>query len=382
MVKNLVIYILDSSSRGDGGHLWITDRRIRRGFRERGLPYVFINPSAETARIEDEFDFNRNSRYLPLRGGKSFILDAIAWITKDLEEEKLQRATIFIPWLLQFTEIDLRYLLRLKDVVELSIAGITMHSVESLKDPSGIKHFKFQELFESDDAFKILWADAEVQEQISRSYSLRKWPQYEEGISAKKSEKNVTLGFFGMLSPERGLGEVLLLALFNPKLSVVIRGYSYRRFFIWKPTRFSYLRYTNWREKRLLSLSFGLISLLMSVLKYLPNVSFSDEPFPTEEDLLEAISESAAIFYYAKLINGSGIAMKSLACGIPVLWNGKFGSAVDSLHKSFPQGKFQNVELFIPNRLTKKVHSIIGSKPQNPHVWSKFLEEVSVLKDL
>jgi hypothetical protein len=354
---------------------------IRRAFRELEIEYVFINPSAEIARLEDLVDFREKYRYFALAEEESFIFDAINWISRDIKKRRLRSATIFIPWLPQFTEVQLRSLLSLQDVIELAIFGVTMRSVESLKSPKKIPRFQFQELFESEEAFKILWIDDETPEALTSIGFMREWPQYAESLQIKKKENSLTLGFFGMLSAERGMGEVLILALFNPKLQVVIRGYSYRKFFSWKPARYSYLRYTNWREKKFLSLFFGFVSLLISQLRYLPNVSFSNTPFSTEEELSGAISDSSAVFYCAKLSHGSGISMKSLASGVPVLWNGKEGNAVRLLRKSFPQGYFRVIDLFVLNRMASRVLSFEDFKPTSPYDWSGFVEELSVMKN-
>ncbi len=374
-----MIYIIDSSPHLSEGHHWVVDRIIRRALRELQLAYVFINPSANLAKSEDLISESDEYRYIQVENHDSIMNDVRNWIQNDLCRKGLLSAVILIPWLPQFNETSLKELLLLQEVIDLSIVGITMHSLESMRGDTTDAQYQFQELFERESAFKILWVGDNIPDSLTSKDYIRQWPGYAESFPARKNEGRLSIGFFGMLSAERGLGEMLILALFNPKLSVIIRGYSFRRLFVWKPSKYSYLRYSNWREKRCLSLCFAFISILISNLRFLPNVSFSDKPFATEDELSYAISECSAVFYCPKLISGSGITMKCLAGGTPVVWNGIEGYAVDVLRNSFPEGFFRYRDLFVPNRITSKILSFQGLTPTSPYDWPMFVREISEL---
>ena len=94
-----------------------------------------------------------------------------------------------------------------------------------------------------------------------------------------------------MLTPYRGLFEILVIALFNPKIKIRVRGYSFAKHRIWRPIKSS-LRYAGWKDNQVFSLLFSFASIFVGTLRLLPNIDFSKKPFPNERDFNYAMSSS------------------------------------------------------------------------------------------
>ena len=88
-----------------------------------------------------------------------------------------------------------------------------------------------------------------------------------------------------------------MIALFNPGLKARIKGYGYSSHRIFRPWKLPIFRYGSWRENLVASLLFSAFSILVSWIRYLPNVDFSAIPFETEADIDKAISETRVMFY-------------------------------------------------------------------------------------
>lgn len=184
-----------------------------------------------------------------------------------------------------------------------------------------------------------------------------------------------------MLSPYRGLFEILVIALFNPKLKVHIRGYSFSSHRIWRPIKFKFTRYTGWKDNFIFSLFFSMCSIPIGLLRFLPNIKFSNNPFSDEAELDENLGLSRTVFYCPKLPHGSGLMTKSLSVGLPMLWNGLPGQAYDYLSNNYPQGNFKYWEIFVPGRITKKIWKIEPPEPQESRMWAAVLGEISELRN-
>ena len=365
----------------ESGHFWKQDFYFRKFFRAINIPHTFVNPSAEIAQDEDKIGESLDFKYYQIDDVEKFVGIAINLITQDIQREKMTSACLFFPWLPQFTLDQLIEFSRLGSLVKLSITGVSVRTPVAIwGGTSEIETFVHQNLF-SRSPFEVLWIGESVPDYLVNVKNIRYLPEYAETKINSNQPKDFDLGFFGMLSPYRGLFEVLVIALFNPNLRIKIRGYGFAKHRIWRPIKFKFLRYTSWRENFLFSFFFSAVSLVVGLIRFLPNIDFSDKSFPKEENLDEAISKCQTLIYCPKLPHGSGLMTKSLSAGIPILWNGLSGQAYDFLNSNYPEGNFKYWEIFLPGRIARKLRFLPSLQPHESRMWEKVYEELSILKE-
>jgi hypothetical protein len=364
----------------ESGHFWVQDFYFRKFFRALGLKYTYINPSSTLARAEDGIGESSEFLYLQCEESKNYVGKALSLIRKDIQHKNLSSVCLFFPWLPQFTNEELREFSTLSLITKLSIAGVSVRTSSAIWEGSSeIETFIHQNLFSS-SPFELLWIGESVPPYLGDSKSIRYLPEYAETKIEVEKPKDFNLGFFGMLSPYRGLFEILVIALFNPQIKIKVKGYSFAMHRIWRPVKYRFLRYSGWRENVLFSLFFSFISIMIGMLRYLPNIDFSEKPFPSEVELDEAIGSCKTILYCPKLRHGSGLMTKSLSAGVPVLWNGLPGQAYDFLNLNYPEGNFQYWEIFVPGRISKKLQLLPSLEAHESSMWEKVFEELSILR--
>lgn len=363
------------------GHFWNQDRYFRKFFRSLNLPYLYINPSADFAALEDGLSGGQNFRYHKTKGDSNFVEDSIKIISTDLSENLVHKAVIFFPWLPQFNGNEMHSFSRIESKTKISIGGVSVRKPEALWGIDGFKEqYVHQSLF-IDRPFEIFWIGEAIPRQLLTVRQIRHLPEYAETNIKVGGKKLYDIAFHGMLSSYRGLFEILVIALFNPKLKVHIRGYSFSSHRIWRPIKFKFTRYTGWKDNFIFSLFFSIFSFPIGLLRFLPNIKFSKNPFSDEAELDENLGLSRTVFYCPKLPHGSGLMTKSLSAGLPVLWNGLPGQAHDFLATTYSQGNFSYWEIFIPGRITKKVSNLKPPEPQQSRMLSAVLAEISEIRN-
>jgi hypothetical protein len=263
---------------------------------------------------------------------------------------------------------------------EVSIVGISIPTTESLMGKNSLRTYYSQEIFEKYDQCKMLWVGEKPQVYKDSPLHLVQWVDFLYSDPIDKNRHLDKLSFYGLLSAHRGISEIFLIALFNPKLKVEIKGYGYSALRTFRPFKRKIFRYKSWKSKIWFSLPFILISVFISGLRFLPNISFSNKPFESEKDLSKSLSMTGALFYFAKLPYGSGLVMKSLVSGLPVLWIGDSGYAHDLLQKNFNAGKVNYHEVFIPGRVHNKFKSVVKLTSKPPLTWQDYLNNLSKLE--
>jgi hypothetical protein len=375
-----LIYILNCYPVLESGHFWRQDFYFRKFFRAIGLKYAYINPSSALARTDDGIRENSEFLYLQIDEVEQYVSRAISLITKDIQHREFTSVCLFFPWLPQFTIDQMNEFSTLSSLTKLSIAGVSVRTSSAIWEGSNeIETFVHQDLFSS-NPFELLWIGESVPPYLADSKNIRYLPEYAETKIDSDKSKDFDIGFFGMLSPYRGLLEVFIIALFNPKIKIKVRGYSFAKHRIWRPIKYRFLRYSGWRDNLLFSLIFSFVSILIGMLRFLPNIEFSKKPFPSEAELDDAISSCKSLLYCPKLRHGSGLMTKSLSAGIPVLWNGLPGQAYDFLNSNYPEGKFDYWEIFIPGRISRKLRSLPSLEAYESLMWDKVFAELSILR--
>lgn len=371
-----MIYLINSYSANRIGHFWTWDQQIRDAYNESGIYFTYLSPSANLARETDSYSSEQN--YFQIDKG-DFVNEARIYIKRDIELKGFDQIVLMFPFLSQFTERDLELLVELEKQTKakVAIAGITLLTTASIFRLPSTTRYSFQTFFEKKSS-RILWVGEEVRVQ---SDFIRPLPDFMSCIKRSKNRDH-SLSFYGSLNAYRGMSEILFIALLNPGLKVRIKGHGFASNRVWRPIKFKGIRFTTWRDKPLIALTFNAISVFVSLLRFLPNVEFSSEPFATEMQLDAAISESGSVFYCAKLPYGSGIVVKSLYSEVPILWPGISGHAFNLLKRGFPQGEVRYIDFFVPGRITKKLAAIHHLHSQPAFSWEQFVKEMRLVKEL
>jgi len=377
-----MIYILDSYPKLDRGHFWVVDGYIRRALRELAIPYTYLNLSAKQAHEEDGFPEDSSFRYRNAENYENYLEESVRFIESEFETNREINNVICVTWLPQFSEIEMEKILNLARTTSAHVVGISLPTPDVLIGSEKENYRYVHEKFFSRQSRNYLWVgENEIANRNSNS-NIRFIPEYGEVSEITSREKGWDLSFFGQLSSYRGLSEILFTALFNPKLKIRIKGYSFAQHRTWRPIRQKLFRYKNWRTNPIFSVIFSGISIPISLLRFLPNVSFSNTPFATEDDLDEAMLETRAMFYGAKLPHGSGIMTKSLSAGIPIIWTGWEGQAFSFLKSNFEPGYVKFYEFFLPNRVRRILKELPTLEPKKNEMWRKFVLEVAFLGKL
>ena len=376
-----MIYILSRYPRLDRGHYWSFDGYIRRALRENQLEYQFLNPTSKLAFEEDQRFSQVNDKYIAIEDEGIFIQSAIKYILEDVNTCGHKKITILIPWLPQFSINEIQELDKVEEHVITKFVGLTILSPQQIQGQNNQKfRYEFEEYFEG-KTNPILWvSDLVPQRYIQRKF-IREFPDYAEVNFNRNEQKPWDISFFGLLTPYRGIFEVLMIGLFNPKIRIRIKGYGFAKHRIFRPWKYRIFRYQNWRTNPIASIFFSMLSVLTSLLLHLPNIDFSDEPFETEEDLDWGMSQTKFMFYCPKLPHGSGLTNKSLAAGIPILWHGWQGKAFSMLSKNYPQGYLPYFKFFVPNYVYRKLHTLEKPHDLQTQMWEKFSAEVSIIQE-
>jgi hypothetical protein len=376
-----MIYILSKYPQLDRGHYWAFDGYLRRALRENKLEHRFLNPSARIALNEDQQLGPINAGYVTVEDEGRFIQNAIDYISQDVKSETRKKITLLIPWLPQFTLDEIQKLDKIEEFVEVKFVGLTTLSPQQIQGHNNLKiRYEFEEYF-AGKSDRILWVSDLVPQEYIQHKFIREFPDFAE-VNVNRNEKETwDISFFGLLTPYRGIFEILVIGLFNPKVKIRIKGYGFAKHMILRPWKYRIFRYQNWRKNPIASIFFSGLSVLTSTLLHLPNIDFSDEPFETEEDLDRGISQTKFMFYCPKLPHGSGLTNKSLAAGIPILWHGWQGKAFSMLSENYPQGYLPYYKFFIPNYVSRKLNSLDKPLDLQKQMWAKFSSEVLMIQE-
>ncbi len=360
----------------DPGHHWQMAVNFRKVFLESQKEFVFINPSADKAREADSkfsTSFEKCS-YINVASGQDFYLEALSEVVKIALNNPNRHLNLIFLWLPELPPNDLKAFIRLATIHNISISGISF-----AVDPStGLEEFHFEREFSESIACKKLWVWVDIPDnrKSSANSKLRRLPEFFPSKRRIKPIEVMTIGFFGRLSAERGLPEVLLLALFNPRIRFEIRGSGYLGLYMWRATNYNLLKYTNWKRKPWAAVLSKILNRFYFLLLRLPNVDFNSRPFDHHDEFEHAIANCSAVFYAAKLPITSGVALTSLASGTPLIWLGNKGEAVKQFLVAFPEGRIRTWELFIPKRIERKLQTLSKLEPKEIYSWDAFKTEV------
>jgi len=370
------VVLVDSISKFEIGHYWQMSANFRRVFLESGINFVFLNPSALDAKQEDSLTSQqvKKSAYVTVPEGNRFFDKTLEYIHDFHTRNSGTELHIIFMWLPVVPVEHIEELLGISSTKPFFISGITFSKSFS----TGSMGYHFEEEFSQNERCKKLWvwSDSFSTTPNLADSKIRKLPEFHPSFPKAESGHAEYLGFFGKLNSARGLSDVCIAALFNPKVSVVIKGYGYQGLRMWRSSSFSFLQYKTWTRNPFAAFLTLIVNIFFKLMLLLPNVNFDKLPFATQKELQTAIGNCTAVFYAAKLPYSSGIALTSLATGTPVIWFGSSGEAVKQLEKGFPEGRISRSQLFIPGYLSNRIKKVKDSKPKEMFSWKQFKQEV------
>ena len=274
-----MIYLIDPYGHSDTGHFWYVTNTFIKALNELKLDFIFVSPSCEE--MEIQLSANTQSRcvgykFFPVEPGTNDNL--FAELVHELKE-KDDKAVLIFTWLPFRSRYD--YTLFFEDLknCDVSIVGVSNLTSESVVNYNEDYVFEFEELFNNYQICKIIWVWHEPRFGYGASYKIRRLPEFHPSIPSLEKDSfeirtSKSLNFFGGLNGYRGLSEFFILALLNPNVKFKAKGYSYSSLKLWKPCKFSWMRYKSWKDKPWIAIPSIFISLLLSTLRFLPNLKF------------------------------------------------------------------------------------------------------------
>lgn len=363
--------LVDLASHLDAGHNFIYSRTFRMAYEDLNLDYVYISPSAKEAFEGDSLLFGAES-------WKYLALEDTSIKTLSLEISNLQITNTHMFYHLYFLwghqipynslEIFKESLIPFWDSVDLSFNYKLPYLLGRLKGPELIKERNFLDAVERMHApFMFYVRDQKANEINHPNVSYLSENVFYESTRGKNRKTILvapqSISFFGGLTFERGLGDFLVLALFNPfiKFKIVGNGDVNRGFY---------------RSKNYLSRSqtpvYWISSLLKSfwfiLLTRLPNVIYcSNYVFDEHVDLEAAVSNSECIYMSTEKSGlDSGISRMALYFGTPVITKDIEGPLYELLSLEFASGMLDKRSFFLRTKLKafigKKYPSLSGEK--------------------
>ena len=372
MGKGCFSIVLDTSSENSRGHylqfsidicesyertqspsiIFTSNQALRGWFQSRKLEFVelqFIN----TAQYPDIF--SELDSFLKATAGKSskpkhlFILRG-----KDLNDDRL---------------LTLKKILLKNDDLHIEVlvnaSGIISGSKESASESLVIE--KFTEL--SSRVNFLAW-DKRVTV-VSDLRNFRFLPEPKNITPRLRIPTKNIVGFYGKLSFDRGLFDLLLSVFFNPKLHYRISGYDFNRKHLYRSKNFISMRRTP--VKGILSL--GLNYLVQ--LAFLSNrVAFEQRYYKDEAEMTREMQMCSAIFFSCERSPySSGLVYQSFAAGIPVVWSPGNSAMAYVLEDIFPEGRICAKALRRPNKLYRAIIGVKELKVGPIHDY-KYFDEV------
>jgi hypothetical protein len=197
-------------------------------------------------------------------------------------------------------------------------------------------------------------------------------PEPKSAIPRLTRPSRKIIGFYGKLSFERGLFDLLLSVFFNPNLHYQISGYGFNRKYLYRSQNFVSMRQTPFRG--LLSIT---LNYLVQIAFYSKRVTFEERYYTDEMEMSSEMQMCSAIFFScARSPYTSGLVYQSLASGIPVVWTPGNSAMAYVLEESFALGRIKFRDLFRWNRLFKLVKEVEELSPTPIFDYDSFDHEL------
>jgi hypothetical protein len=368
-------FLVDGSTSKSKGHSWEYSKVFYNSYVKIGKCFHFLSPLAGSdgtlsnsnqIRVETmEMVVEKISDRINRSENKYFHI-FILWAHQFLIEEHLSLSAIKIP---PGKKVNIQILGKFPTAIgrktDLEFTAFEADLAEAYSDSECQVHF-------------YAWdpkANGKLQGNLLRPITehfnyVDKLPQGQKShINQGRNEVN----FFGELTFKRGVGLFLLLALLNPTVKFRLVGNGVINRSLFRSDRYVSKLQTPFRWFMGL-----LISIFLSKLKKLPNISlFEDYYFTRHEDLEKDLSDRHFVFYSAKFSGlSSGIVNMALHYGIRMLYVTGNSPASDLLINNFPAGAMRWFDFF-PFALKRKLRRLLMEpNPLQPNTEIDFLRDL------
>jgi glycosyltransferase involved in cell wall biosynthesis len=369
-----MIFLIDPYGQNNHGHHWNVSIQFLEALIEGNLEFAFVSPTALLAKKEIEARYpNKKINAIQTSDDPTVHKQSVATLITDASNVSEKSIFVF-SWLGLFSESQFQDILENVSNTAMEIHGVSGLSKASVENYNSEYHFEFELIFQDNPNCKTLWVWHEPNPR-STSHKVRRLPEFHfslpREIPGKRSR--IRISFFGRISPFRGVAELLIIALLNPRLEVFIKGLGFSRWGLWRPAR----GYRGWKQQPLTALVSILISAALSALRFLPNVEFDSTPFPSELELANAIARSDIIFVGCKLPLSTGIGLSAMASGVPVMWFGRTGEGARLLQIGSDFGRLRYAQIFLPGYATKRAKEIVSKKTAEIFSRKEMYDEIT-----
>jgi hypothetical protein len=371
MGKDCFSIVLDTSSENSRGHYLQFSIDICESYERTESPSVI---------------FTRNKALRDWFQGRKFEFVELQFINTEHKSDIFSELDSFLN---VATDTSTRprhlFILRGKDINsdEISILARTLSKnrdlhIEVLVNASGIisgskeaasESLVIEKFIELGSRVKFLAWDKRVTV-VSDLRNFRFLPEPKNIISRSSTPPKTVIGFYGKLSFDRGLFDLLLSVFLNPKLGYQISGYGFNRKHVYRSRNFISMRRTPVRG----ILSLGLNYLVQ--LAFLSNrVVFEQRYYKDEAEMTREMQMCSAIYFScARSPYSSGLVYQSFAAGIPVVWTPGNSAMAYILEEIFPEGRISENALLRPNNLFRVIMAVKELKVEPIHDYQYFDE--------
>jgi hypothetical protein len=243
-----------------------------------------------------------------------------------------------------------------------NVSGIISASNESKAEKKVVEYYSSM-----GSSVNFLAWDKRVENRTDMK-NIRFLPEPKNVINRHIMHKKTIIGFYGKLSFERGLFDLLCSVFFNPKLHYQIIGYGYDRKNVYRSKSFVSMRRTP-----LIGLANKVTNYLVQVALLSKRVSFEERYFRDENEMSESMQTCSAVYFScSRSPYSSGLIYQSFASEVPVIWEQGNSAMAYILDEVFPEGSVTRRSLFNLNELFRAVCRVEGLTVKPIFGYSQF----------
>lgn len=246
--------------------------------------------------------------------------------------------------------------------VLINVSGIISGSKEAQEENIVLQRFT-----DIGDRVTFLTWDKRI-ESFPQLPSVRFLPEPKAVNPRMEKPQELTIGFYGKLSYERGLFDLLVSVFVNPKLSYRIIGYGFNHRYLYRSKKF--VSFSKTPVQAALSL---LVNYLVQLAFMSPKVVYEQRYFNDELEMSKDIQKCSATFFScAHSPYSSGLVYQSLASEVPVIWAYGRSAVAAVLSDKFPNGMIKRKTLITPGALTKAIRLVENHRPSSVFDFDDF----------
>ena len=314
--------------------------------------------------ILDSSAYDRSGHYLDFRDAVIRILNekfvvnrlciSVTELSTALESANLgDNFHIFILWEDDWSLTDLENIAQVSvgRRVRISIVVNPIQDLEKKGLPIPSCKYDYSKIFVENNFELMSW---DFRTQLQHKSDVLYLPNFHSQIERTYFPQKLTLGFYGNLTFERGLGDLLLLAALHPRMKFRIRGYGF------ESLRFYRLKgFISFRATPISAILGFLISGFFVFLTKLPNVDLLGLRFKDSMEMSMDIQSCSAIFIGSDRFDfPSGVVIQSLKANVPVMWIESNSVSSSELKFYFPSGGISRKMLFHPSSFLEKLQDL------------------------